>query len=156
VGVPTPYPYNVFTPADIDSTGTHYFVQNLSRLFALNPDGSQRWQVTRPDYVAGPIVDPLNTQLIMGSAATLDHAGFIVSTAANDGHELWRVVLPVEDPTVFNSAIGIYGFNQYVDTRARFSGDGARTTETVIRESSLSAPRRDTVPSPLARHPSAS
>jgi len=33
-------------------------------------------------------------------------------------------VLPIEDPAVFNSAIGIYGFNQYVDTRARFTGDG--------------------------------
>jgi hypothetical protein len=121
---PTPYPYNVFTPADIDSAGIHYFVQNLSRLFALNPDGSQRWHVTLTDYVAGPVIDPLNTQLVMGSAGTLDHAGFILSTSAKDGHELWRVVLPLEDPNVFNPTLGIFGFNQYVDTRARFSADG--------------------------------
>ena len=38
-------PDNVFTPADIGSDGTHYFGQNLSQLFALNPNGSQRWHV---------------------------------------------------------------------------------------------------------------
>jgi nitrogen fixation protein FixH len=121
---PTPYPYNVFTPADIDSAGIHYFVQNLSQLFALNPDGSQRWHVALTNYLHGPIVDPQNTQLVMGSADTLDHAGFILSTSANDGQELWRVVLPVENPTVFNPYIGQYGYNQYVDTRARFTADG--------------------------------
>jgi hypothetical protein len=121
---PTPYPYNVFTPADIDSAGSHYFVQNLSQLFALDPDGSQRWHVTLTDYLEGPIVDPQNTQLIMGSADTLDHAGFIVSKSAKDGSELWRVTLPIEDPTVFNSITGQYGYNQYVDTRAQFTGDG--------------------------------
>jgi hypothetical protein len=121
---PTPYPYNVFTPADIGSDGTHYFVQNLSQLFALNPNGSQRWHVTSTSYLAGPIVDSLNTQLIMGSADTLDHAGFILSASAKDGHELWRVTLPAEDPTVFNSALGTFGFNQSVSARARFTADG--------------------------------
>jgi IPT/TIG domain len=121
---PTPYPYNVFTPADIGGDGTHYFVQNLSQLFALNPNGSQRWHVTSTSYLAGPIVDSLNTQLIMGSADTLDHAGFILSASAKDGHELWRVTLPAEDPTVFNSALGTFGFNQSVSARARFTADG--------------------------------
>jgi PQQ-like domain len=120
----SPYPYNVFTQPDIGSDGIHYFVQNLIQLFALNANGSQRWHVTLADNVADPVVDPLNTQLVIGSAETLDHAGFIVSKSAKDGSELWRVVLPKEDPTVFNSALGIYGFNQYVDTRARFTADG--------------------------------
>jgi hypothetical protein len=122
---PTPYPYNVFTPADIDSAGIHYFVQNLSQLFALNPNGSQRWHITSTNYLAGPVVDPFGTQLVMGSADTLDHPGFILSASAIDGRELWRVVLPPEDPTQFNPALGIYGFNQYVDTRARFTPDGS-------------------------------
>jgi IPT/TIG domain-containing protein len=121
---PTPYPYNVFTPADIGSDGVHYFVQNLSQIFALNPNGSQRWHVTSTSYLAGPIVDSLNTQLVMGSADTGDHAGFILSASAKDGHELWRVTLPAEDPTVFNSALGIFGFNQFVSARARFTADG--------------------------------
>ena len=60
------------SPADIGSDGVHYFAS----LFALNPDGSQRWHFALTDYVAGVMVDPQNTQLIMGSINTLDHAGF--------------------------------------------------------------------------------
>jgi len=121
---PTPDPYNVFTNPDVGTDGVHYFGQNLSQLFALNPDGSQRWHVTLADYVQGPVVDPSNAQLVMGSANTGDQAGFVLSTTAGDGQELWRVVLPVEDPTVWNSTIGMWGFNQFVDTRARFASDG--------------------------------
>ncbi len=120
----TPYPANVFTPPDIGSDGSHYFVQNTVELFALNPSGAQRWHRTLSNYVAGPIVDPLNTQLVMGSAETADHAGFLISASASDGRELWRVTLPPEDPTVFNPAIGANGFNQFVSTRARFTADG--------------------------------
>jgi hypothetical protein len=120
----TPYPYNVFTSPSVGSDGVHFFVQNTIQLFALNPGGSQRWHRTLTDYVADPVVDPTNAQLVMGSADTLDHAGFILSTSARDGQELWRVVLPVEDPTVFNPALGFFGFNQFVDTRARFTPDG--------------------------------
>jgi hypothetical protein len=121
---PTPYPYNVFTPPDVGSDGIHYFVQNLSQLFALNPNGSQRWHTTLAGYVNGPIVNSLNTQLVMGSANTLDHAGFVLSASATDGHVLWRVTLPAEDPTVLNPALGTFGFNQFVSTRARFTADG--------------------------------
>ena len=74
--------------------------------------------------VHGPIVDSLNTQLLMGSANTLDHAGFILSASAQNGQELWRVILPVEDPTVWNPATGMFGFNQFPSTRARFTADG--------------------------------
>jgi hypothetical protein len=109
----TPYPYNVFTQPDVGSDGVHYFVQNLSQLFALNTNGTERWHVTLADFVAGPVVDPFNTQLAMGSQETGDHAGYIVSRSAADGHQLWRVTLPMEN-----------GFNQFVDTRARFTGNG--------------------------------
>ena len=120
----TPYPYNVFTPADVGSDGIHYFGQNLSQLFAVNTNGSQHWHTTVNGYVGGPIVDPSNTQLVMGSQDTGDHAGFVLSTSAQDGHELWRVILPIEDPTIWNPGVGIFGFNQFVDTRARFTADG--------------------------------
>ena len=109
----TPYPYNVFTKSTVGTDGVHYLVQNLSQLFALNTDGSQRWHVALDDYVGGPIVDPTNTQLVLGGANTLDHPGLILSTSAGTGSELWRVVLPAES-----------GFNQFVDSRARFTGDG--------------------------------
>ncbi len=110
---PTPYPYNVFTKSTVGSDGVHYFVQNLSQLFALNADGSPRWHAALDDYVDGPIVDPTNTQLILAGADTLDHPGQILSLSAEHGGELWRVVLPAEN-----------GFNQFVDSRARFTGDG--------------------------------
>ena len=103
------YPVNVTSPPDIGSDGIHYFVQNTVELFALNPDGSQRWHRTLDDYVDGPMVDPQNTQLLVGSATTLNFAGYIISESAQDGHELWRVNLPAEA-----------GFNQSTDTRARF------------------------------------
>ena len=120
----SPYPYNVFTPPDVGSDGVHYFAQNLIQLFALNPNGSQRWHLTLNNYVNGPIVDPLNTQVVLGSADTLDHPGFVLSDSASDGHELWRVMLPAEDPAIFNPATGTFGFNQFVSTRARFTSDG--------------------------------
>jgi len=65
------------------------------------------------------IVDPQNTQLVLGSANTLNKAGYIKSASTQDGHELWRVALPKEA-----------GFNQFPDSRARFSPDG--TTAYVI------------------------
>jgi hypothetical protein len=105
---------------DVGSDGIHYF----GSFFALNPDGSLRWNFALTDYVAGVMVDPQNTQLITRSIDTLDHAGFVLSSSAQDGHELWRVTLPLEDPTVWNPWINQYGFNQFVTTRARFTADG--------------------------------
>jgi hypothetical protein len=121
----TPYPFNVFTPADVGSNGIHYFGQNLNQLFALNPNGSQKWHATLNGNFAGPVVDPANTQLVIGSSETGDRAGYIVGASTQDGHELWRTTLPIEDPTIFNPTVGIYGFNQFVDTLARFSPDGS-------------------------------
>jgi hypothetical protein len=106
-------PFNTLTSPDVGSDGTHYFLQNLSQLFALNPDGSERWHATLDGYFGSPVVDPANTQLLLGSADTLDHAGFILSARAQDAHELWRVVLPMEET-----------FNQFTNTKARFSADG--------------------------------
>ena len=110
----SPYPYNLASPPDIGSDGTHYFVQNTVQEFALNTNGSQRWHLTVADYFGGPIADPQNTQLILGSATTLNNAGYIISASAQDGHELWRVNLPAEA-----------GFNQSSDGRARFKPDGS-------------------------------
>jgi hypothetical protein len=109
----TPYPYNVFSKSSVGSDGTHYYVQNLSQLFALKPDGTVRWHADLDDYVDGPIVDPTDTQILLQGAATLDHPGLILSASAENGGELWRVELPAEN-----------GFNQFVDSRARFRDDG--------------------------------
>jgi hypothetical protein len=109
----TPYPLNVFTPADVGPDGIHYFVQNLTQLFALNTDGTVHWNVNLGDYVRGPIADPTGAQILLGGADTLNHPGLVLSTNTTDGGELWRLVLPAEN-----------GFNQFVDTRARFTANG--------------------------------
>jgi hypothetical protein len=44
--------------------------------------------------------------------------------SAANGKDLWSITLPAEDPTVFNSSLGTYGYNQGVSTRGRFSPDG--------------------------------
>ena len=108
-----PYPMSVFSKSTIGPDGVHYYVQNLSQLFALNPDGSERWHKTLVDFVDGPIVDPTSTQIVLRGSTTGDQAGFVLSTSAADGSELWRIVFPVEN-----------GLNQFVDSRARLRADG--------------------------------
>jgi putative pyrroloquinoline-quinone binding quinoprotein/IPT/TIG domain-containing protein len=120
----SPYPYNTFSPADVGSTGVHYFTQNQIQLFALNTGGSVNWRVTLKNNMSGPVVDPFNSVLVLGSANTLNIAGTIQAVSAANGKDLWTVTLPPEDPTVFNPSLGGYGFNQGVSTRGRFSPDG--------------------------------
>lgn len=109
----SPYPYNVSDAPDVGSNGIHYTVQNTIELFALSTTGSQIWHFTQNGIFGAPVVDPQNTQLVQGSKQTLDKAGYITSSSAQDGHELWRFTLPPEN-----------GFNQASDSRARFTPDG--------------------------------
>ncbi len=109
----SPYPYNVSDVPDVGSNNVHYTVQNTVELFALSSNGTQIWHRTLSDVVGGPVVDPQNTQLIVGGVQFFGEPGYILSESALDGHELWRVNLPPEN-----------GFNQSSDTRARFTPDG--------------------------------
>jgi hypothetical protein len=120
----SPYPYNDFSAADVGLNGVHYFTQNLTQLFALNPGGSVLWKVTLNNMVGGPIVDPSSSMLVLGGANTLNYPGTIQALSATNGKALWLVTLPAEDPTTFNASLGIYGYNQGVSTRGRFSPDG--------------------------------
>lgn len=120
----SPYADNVRTPPDLGGNGVHFFTQNTIELFALNPNGSQRWHVTLDDGVQGPIVDPTTTQLVIGHALSADRPGFIASHSTDDGRELWRVPLATEDPTIPNPWTGQMGFNQASDSRPRFRPDG--------------------------------
>ncbi|HEX4666621.1 MAG TPA: IPT/TIG domain-containing protein [Chthoniobacterales bacterium] len=107
------YPYNVSDTPDVGSNNIHYTVQNTVEVFALSSTGIQIWHRTLNDVVGGPVVDPQNTQLIVGGVQFFGEPGYVISESALDGHELWRVNLPAED-----------GFNQSSDTRARFAPDG--------------------------------
>lgn len=120
----SPYPYNTFSRPDVGPDGTHYLTQNMIRLFALGANGSQRWQVTLPASYGSPAIDPGNTMLVLGSANTLNIAGSIKAVTASAGKDLWTVTLPPEDPTIFNSVTGTFGYNQGVNTRGVYSKDG--------------------------------
>ena len=120
----SPYPYNTFSAPDVGVDGVHYVTQNLVELFALNAGGSVRWHVTLKNKVDGPIVDPVSSMVVLGGANTLNYPGTIQAVSAANGNNLWSITLPAEDPTVFNPSLGIYGYNQGVSTRGRFSSDG--------------------------------
>lgn len=120
----SPYPYNTFSAPEVGSNGVHYFTQNLIELFALNAGGSVSWHVTLKNKVDGPAVDPLSSMIVLGGANTLNYPGTIQAVSAANGRDLWSITLPAEDPTVYNPGLGIYGFNQGVSTRGRFSPDG--------------------------------
>jgi hypothetical protein len=120
----SPYPYNTFSTPEVGSDGIHYVTQNLIELFALNAGGSVRWHVTLKNKVDGPVVDPVNSIIVLGGANTLSYPGTIQAVSAANGKDLWFITLPAEDPTVFNPGLGIYGYNQGVSTRGRFSPDG--------------------------------
>ena len=120
----SPYPYNTFSAPEVGSDGVHYFTQNLIELFALNAGGSVSWHVTLKNVVGGPVVDPVSSVLVLGGANTLNYPGTIQAINAANGKDLWSLTLPAEDPTAFNPSLGIYGYNQGVSTRGRFSPDG--------------------------------
>ena len=107
------YPYNVSDTPDVGSNNIHYTVQNTVELFALSSTGTQIWHRTLNDVVGGPVVDPQNTQLVVGGVQFFGEPGYVISESALDGHELWRINLLAEN-----------GFNQSSDTRARFAPDG--------------------------------
>jgi flagellar hook capping protein FlgD/putative pyrroloquinoline-quinone binding quinoprotein len=110
---------------DLAADGTHYVVNRMFELYALRPNGSERWHVALPHLVGAPNVDPTQSQVVLGSGGTLDMPGFVQSIDTSSRQQAWRVDLPPEETTVFNTATGQYGFNQFVETRARFTADGS-------------------------------
>jgi hypothetical protein len=109
---------------DVARDGTHYYVSGSTNLFALNTSGSPKWNLQLPKYVGSPDVDPTHSVVVLTGSGTLNIPGFAqgVSTAARKVN--WELPFPVEEPTVYNPATGQYGFNQFADTRARFTADG--------------------------------
>jgi hypothetical protein len=120
------FPDGWFETSDpaIGSDGTHYTTHRFSSLYALNPDGTEKWHVARPDFVGIPDVDPTNSLVVLGSNNTGDQGGFLEAIATDTQTATWRVDLPAEETGVFNWWTGQYGFNHFVDTRAKFSADG--------------------------------
>jgi hypothetical protein len=121
----SPYPMNTRSAPAVGSDGTHYVVQNLIQLFALSPSGTQRWHVTLSNNMDYPVVDPTNTLVVMGGSNTLNMPGSIKAVSTSSGRDVWTVTLPAEDPTVYNSGAGTYGWNQFTSARGVFTPDGS-------------------------------
>jgi hypothetical protein len=90
-----------------------YFVHNLSTLYAVNPDGSQRWSIVTSEIMEDPIVHPLNSMVVMGGIPTYGMSGFFKAVSTTTHNELWRVTLQPEN-----------GGNLVPDSRPRFSANG--------------------------------
>jgi len=112
----------VSTP-DVASDGTHYVTWRSSILYAINPNGSEQWNVALPPYLGPPNIDPSNSLVVVGSINTLDHLNYVLGVSTASRQIEWQVDLPAEEKSVFNTWTGKYGFNQYIDTRAKFTSD---------------------------------
>jgi hypothetical protein len=113
----------------LGADGVHYATTSMSvpRLFAIDVNGSERWRVVLNDQSYGSDLDPSNRFVVVAGSNTLNYPGVVLAHAASSGARLWRMELPAEETTVFNDWTGLFGFNQYVDSRAAFSA----TSDTV-------------------------
>jgi hypothetical protein len=105
-------PTNVLSMPDVGKDGVVYDVQNLIHLYAVNPDGTVRWQYTDSGSLRSNIVSPLNDLIFLGGGIEYNLPGFFeaVSTA---GQSLWKTILPFEN-----------GLKITPMSRSRFTNDG--------------------------------
>ena len=87
--------------ADAGSDNTHYLVQSFCRLFAVNPDGTQKWRFD--DIFQGtcgilnePVVSPANNVVVVGGRLNFGQPGFFTAVNAGDGLQAWKMILPNE------------------------------------------------------------
>jgi hypothetical protein len=104
---------NAATAPEVGPDGVVYFVHNLSTLYAVNPNGTERWRVVTSEIMEDPIVSPLNSMIVMGGIPTYGMSGFFKAVSPVSHNELWRVTLAPE-----NSG------NLVPDSRPRFTPDG--------------------------------
>jgi outer membrane protein assembly factor BamB len=111
---------------DVSSDGVHYATTSMitPRLYAIAPNGTERWHVTLSDQAGRSDVNPSDRFVITGGNNTLNYAGVVMAHDAARGTLLWRQELPAEETAVYNPWIGRYGFNQYVDSGVDFGAAG--------------------------------
>jgi hypothetical protein len=101
---------------DVGPDNSAYTVRNLSTLFALNSNGTERWRYVDTVIMFEPRVGPRNDLLFMGGRITYGKPGLFQAVGI-DGVPLWRVDLPDEP--------GFDPYGQLVPmTRPVFSPDG--------------------------------
>lgn len=110
----------------VSMTGIHYNTTSMvtPRIFAVEPDGGERWQAELAESAGTVDVDPTESVLILGTSGVLTSPAAVLGVDSQDGATLWRAGLPVEDPDVPNPWTGGNGFNQFIDSKAEFASDG--------------------------------
>ena len=117
-----PYGATPNGPPDAGSDNVHYIKGN-SRLFAVKPDGSEKWHYDPllPDgssiFTNSPVVNATNTTILLGGGGSFGQQSIFLAVAPTTGLELWRQPLPT-DPN-----FPPYG-NIFFAGRATFSTDG--------------------------------
>jgi hypothetical protein len=103
---------NWLSTPDVGPDGVVYDGRNLMSLYAINSNGTVRWQYTDSGILFAPIVSPLNDLVFVGGIVNYGQPGFFeaVTTA---GSLLWKQLLPVEN-----------GLNIVPMSRPRFTADG--------------------------------
>ena len=95
-------------------SGMHYSVQAARTVYAIDPNGFEKWSRTIDnEYIGGPDVDPNESQILLSAGGGVLPVG-MRSVSASNGSSLWRVEFPSEG-----------GFDQFVDTGVAFNADGS-------------------------------
>ena len=117
-----PYGATPNGPPDAGSDNVHYIKGN-SRLFAVNPDGSEKWHYDAllsdgsSIFTNSPVVNRTNTTILLGGGGSFGQQSIFIAVAPTTGLELWRQPLPN------NPNFPPYG-NIFFAGRATFSTDG--------------------------------
>lgn len=96
---------------------THYVVQNYARLFAVNPNGTEKWVYQDSGILFDPVANPAGNSVFMGGRINYGYPGYFIAVNTTDGTPLWRIDLPVE------AGFGEYG-QVIPSSRPTFTTDG--------------------------------
>jgi outer membrane protein assembly factor BamB len=111
-GVLNSPPTNRLSMPDVGKDGVIYDGRDLINLYAVNPDGTVRWQYTDSGTISSNIVSPLNDLIFLGGGFDYPNPGFFEAVSTT-GKSLWKIILPDEN-----------GLKIGPLSRARFSRDG--------------------------------
>jgi outer membrane protein assembly factor BamB len=101
------------SPPDAGPDGTIYFAADLSKVFSLEQNGTERWMYPESGIIdEGPVVSPRNDVLVYGGRPTFGVPGFF-KAVTTWGDEAWQIDLPAEN-----------GGSVVPATRATFTPDG--------------------------------
>jgi hypothetical protein len=100
------------TQPEVGPTSVVYTIWNGNRLWAVNPNGTERWLNIWPELLQTVSLSPLDDLLLAGAQVTYGQPGY-VQAFSTAGQPLWKVDLPFENGNWITTTAG-----------ARFTADG--------------------------------